>query len=324
MRGVRLDPFIALLLAAATAGTVLPVTGEAAEVAHVGQIVAIGLLFFLYGARLSTAETLSGLARWRLHTAVLGTTYLVFPALGLLIGLVAPDVVGAGLATGVLLLCLVPSTVQSSVAYTSIAGGNVAGAVVSASVSNLLGVFATPLLIGLLMSADAGAQVDASSVLRIMAHLLAPFVAGQLLRRWIGDWVARHDRRLKLIDRGGILLVVYLAFSRGREADVWSQIDAADAALLVVLCLTLLAVALAWTTLLGRLCRFERGDQIALTFCGSHKSLASGLPMAAVIFAPDTVALVVLPLMLYHQFQLIACAYLADRWSQENKNDGSR
>ena len=313
---LRPDPLIVAILVAAAIASVVPATGDVLEVLKRAAVVAIGLLFLLYGARLSTAETLSGLTRWRLHLAALTTTFVAFPLAGLAVQLLDRTVLDgtvltSGLTSGVLLLCLVPSTVQSCIVYTRIAGGNVAGAVVSASMSNLLGVFVTPALVALLMTADA--SVDGGAVVRIVLQLFAPFVLGQLLRPLVGGFVARRDRQLRLFDRGSIVLVVFVAFSEAAEADVWSSLSVWSVLAVAAVCAALLAVAMGWTVLVGRLTRMPRADRVALLFCGSNKSLASGLPIATVLFAPDDVALIVLPLMLYHQMQIITGAVLARR-----------
>jgi sodium/bile acid cotransporter 7 len=308
---LRPDPFIVALLGAAVVASFLPATGIVLDALKWASVVAIGLLFFLYGARLSTAETVAGLTRWQLHVAILSTTFVVFPLLGLATQLLEGNLLRPSLATGVLLLCLVPSTVQSCIVYTRIAGGNVAGAVVSASMSNLLGVFLTPALVALLMTSDA--RIDAGSIFRIVLQLFVPFVLGQLLRPLVGTFVARQDDRLKLFDRGSIVLVVFVAFSEGADAHIWSSLSVWSVLAVALVCAVLLAVAMGWTVLVGRLLRFPRPDRMAMLFCGSNKSLASGLPIASVLFAGDTVALIVLPLMLYHQMQIITGAFLAGR-----------
>ena len=316
----RIDPFLVLLLLVALVGSFLPVTGSGLAAFGVVSMLGIGLLLFLYGARLSAAETLRNLRHWRLQLSILLTTFVVFPLLGLATGLLPDAVLDPSLAPGVLLLCLVPSTVQGCVVYTRLARGNVAAAVVSASTSNLLGVFLTPLLVALLVGGDA--RVDAESVLRVVLQLLAPFVLGQLLRPVVGGWVERHDGALKKFDRSTILLVVYVAFSEGAEAGIWSAAPVSAFLVVAVLCAVLLAVAMGWCLLLGRLAGFERGDRVALLFCGSNKSLASGLPMTSVLFAPDVVALVVLPLMVYHQLQLVVGSVVSARMGRAADDDG--
>lgn len=195
-------------------GIVLPARGGAADVLDWATKIAIAVLFLLYGARLEPREALAGLRHWRLHASVLTVTYVVFPLLGPALRLLVPSVLTTELYTGVLYLCLLPSTVQSSIAFTSIARGNVAGAVVSASLSNLIGVFATPLLVMLLMDAAGGASVSPGSIGLIVVQLLLPFLAGQLLRRWLTG-LLRHTAVTKVVDRGSVYLVVYAAFGAG-------------------------------------------------------------------------------------------------------------
>lgn len=307
----RVDPFLVLLLAAGLVGTFLPARGEALEVVKTVSMVGIGLLFLLYGARLSTAETLRNLRHWRLQLSILATTFLVLPALGLLTQLVPSALLDPRLAAGLVLLMLVPSTVQGCVVYTRMARGNVAAAVVSASTSNLVGVVATPVLVAVLLGGDA--HVGGDAVLRIVLMLLAPFVVGQLLRPVVGGWVERHDPVLRRYDRSTILLVVYVAFSEGAQAGIWASVPAADFGVVLLLCVALLALAMGWCVLLGRVVGFDRGDRVALLFCGANKSLASGLPMTSVLFPGDVLAFVVLPLMVYHQLQLVVGSVLAER-----------
>ena len=212
------DPFVAALIAVVAVAALLPASGRFGEVLGAATKIAIALLFVLYGVRLSPTEAWHGLRHWRLHLLVLGATFVVFPLLGLAAHVLVPAVLTPGLYTGVLMLCLVPSTVQSSIAFTSIAHGNVPAAIVSASLSNMLGVVLTPLLVVLLIHTGGTARVDGSAVLDIVAQLLLPFVLGQLLRPWLAGPVARHPVVTKAFDRGSILLVVYTAFSSEHDA----------------------------------------------------------------------------------------------------------
>ncbi|MDK1472099.1 bile acid:sodium symporter family protein [Streptomyces sp. 549] len=304
------DPFLVLLVATVALAALLPASGPAAEAVSVSSKIAIGLLFFLYGARLSTRETVDGLRHWRLHLTVVACTFLVFPLLGLAARGLVPHVLTEELWHGLLFLCIVPSTVQSSIAFTSMARGNVPAAICAGTYSSLLGIVLTPLLAGLFIASGAG--FSAESLLGIGSQLLLPFLAGQLLRRWIGAFVTRHRAALSLVDRGAILLVVYTAFSQGMTEGVWERISPWRLAGLFGAEAVLLTVMLLLTAYGSRALRFDRADRVTVLFAGSKKSLAAGLPMAAVLFGAQA-SLAVLPLMLFHQMQLMVCAVIARR-----------
>ena len=316
LRRLRIEPFVLAILAAVAVAAVLPATGRAADGLGWVTTVGIAVLFFLYGARLEPRELSAGIRHWRLHSVVLAATFLLFPLLGVLGRWVLIPVLGEPLATGFLFLTLVPSTVQSSITFVSIARGNVGAAVVSASVSNLLGVFLTPLLVLVLMTTDGSVVITGDSVVKIAVQLLLPFVLGQMLRRWVLPVTARITR-LALFDKSVIVLIVYAAFSEGMAEGIWSKVGPAQVVWLIVACCVLLGVVLALTGLASRALRFDSRDAKVVQFCGSKKSLATGLPMAAVLFVGQPVGLMVLPLMLFHQIQLIVCAWLAGRYARE-------
>ncbi|HKS48728.1 MAG TPA: bile acid:sodium symporter family protein [Amycolatopsis sp.] len=311
---LRIDPFILALLATVGIACLLPARGQGAEIASTVSSIGVGVLFFLYGARLSTSEALAGLRHWRLHLTILAATFVLFPLLGLATRLLVPAVLTPTLAAGVIFVCTLPSTVQSSIAFTSIARGNVAAAICAASFSSLVGIVVTPLLVGLLLN-TTGAGFSLHSLTSIALQLLAPFVAGQFARRWIGGWIAAHKKIVGRADRTTILIVVYTAFSEGVVAGIWHEISLLALGGLLVVNVALFFAVLGVLKLATSRLGFSRADQIAIVFCGSKKSLASGLPMATVLFPAGAVGLIVLPLMLFHQAQLMICAVLARRWA---------
>ena len=313
------EPFILMLLGTVVLASLVPARGEMATIVGYAADIGIVLLFFLHGAKLSRDAILSGLRNWKLHLAVLAVTFVAFPLFGL--GLSALPFVTGPLAAGLLFLTLLPSTVQSSIAFTAIARGNVAAAVCSASFSNLLGILVTPALVALLMRTAGSAGISVESVESIVLQLLVPFVAGHLLRPWIGAWVTRRKAMLTIVDRGSILLVVYSAFGAAVVEGLWSRLSLGDLILIGLLCVALLAFVLALTFAVARLMKLPREDAIVLQFCGSKKSLASGVPMAGVLFPPAQVGVILLPLMLFHQLQLVACAVIARRYAESAPPD---
>ena len=318
-----LDPFLLGIFAVAALASLFPATGTAEDVLGWVTRIAIALLFLIYGARLSPRDAWNGVKHWRLHSVILACTYLLFPALGLALRILVPGVISDDLYTGMLFLCLVPSTVQSSIAFTSIARGNVAGAVVSASFSNIIGVFVTPLLVIALMTTTGSVTIDPSSVLDIALQLLLPFAVGQLMRPWVTGWLTRHSAPTKLVDRGSILLVVFAAFSESMNQNVWSSVPVWRIGIVVAVCAALLAVVLAITWYGGKWLGFAFEDRVVLLFCGSKKSLASGLPMAAVLFVGQPVGLIVLPLLIFHQIQLMVCTVIAQHLARRPQSEQS-
>ncbi|AZM92063.1 MULTISPECIES: bile acid:sodium symporter family protein [Streptomyces] len=310
-----LDPYVLALLATVGLAGLLPATGAGATVAEGAAGAAVALLFFLYGARLSTREALDGLRHWRLHLTVLACTFVLFPVLGLAARLLVPGLLTQPLYSGLLFLCLVPSTIQSSIAFTSIARGNVPAAICAGSFSSLAGILLTPLLAAALLGNDAGG-FSLDSLLKIVLQLLLPFLLGQGLRRWVGGFLTRNRKVLGYVDRGSILLVVYAAFSAGVAAGVWHQVSLPRLGALMAVEAVLLAVMLLATWYGSARLGFGRADRVAIQFAGSKKSLAAGLPMASVLFGAQA-SLAVLPLMLFHQMQLMVCAVLARRRARD-------
>jgi len=309
---LHIDPYLLAIVGMVALASVLPCRGAVAVGFGHATTLVIGLLFFLYGARLSPQAAWRGLRHWRLHTLILASTFVLFPLLGVACRVLVPGVLAPDLYLGILVLCMLPSTVQSSIAFTAIAGGNIPAAVCAASASSLLGVVLTPLLVGLTVRTHGG--ISAAGIEGILLQLVVPFGAGQIARPFIGGWLGRNKRLTSLVDRGSILLTVYTAFSEGVASGIWHRVDVGSLATLLVLDAVLLAIVLTATTWASRKLGFSREDEIAVVFCGSKKSLASGIPMVNVLFPASAVGMVVLPIILFHQLQLMVCATLARRY----------
>ena len=313
-----IDGFVAALLAVGVAASLLPCRGNGAIFFEFVTDAGIVLLFFLHGAKLSREAIVDGMLNWRLHLASLAVTFALFPILGLL--LIRIPGLDPALVAGTLYLTLLPSTVQSSIAFTSIARGNVPAAVCAATLSNLFGMFITPVLVAMLMQVPGGqVHVSLDSVKNIALQLLLPFVIGHCSRPWIAAWIARHKSLVGRMDRGTILLVVYTAFSAAVVDGLWSRLSVVSLILMAILSCGLLAFVLVVCWSIGPRLGLNREDSIVLLFCGSKKSLASGVPMAGTLFPAAQVGLIILPLMIFHQIQLIACAVIAKRLAEGSR-----
>ncbi len=310
------DNFTLILIGLVVLATVLPVEGDAARAADLLTNLAIGLLFFLHGAKLPTQAVVAGLAHWRLHGLVFACTFLLFPALGLALRPVIEPAIGPDLYKGMLFLCALPATVQSAIAFTSMARGNVAAAICSAATSSLIGIFITPVLVLMMLGAAVQSMPLGEAIGNITLQLLVPFVAGQIARRWIGGWVDKNKAWLKYVDQTSIYLVIYTAFSRAVVEGIWNTLPVWQLVSLTVVCCLFLALILFIVNVLARLLNFSIEDRITILFAGSKKSLAAGVPMAQVLFAGASMGTLLLPLMLFHQIQLMVCAVLAKRYAR--------
>jgi sodium/bile acid cotransporter 7 len=317
---LKVDWYLVLIMAMVAIASVAPVRGQVAESVDYLVRILIAAVFFLHGGRLSREAVIRGLTHWRLHAVVLAFTFIAFPLLCLGLAALPSSITPRTLAPGLIFLGCLPSTIQSSIAFTAVARGNVAAAVAAASASNLLAVIVTPLLVAITLHAQGGG-VTADSVKAIVLQILVPFLAGHLLRPWIGGFLTTHAKRLSQVDRGTILLVVYSAFSGAVVEGLWRLVSAVDLAKLLVLCSVLLAVVLAGTLAAARLFRFDKADEIAIVFCGSKKSLASGVPMAGAIFQATGAGIALLPLMIFHQIQLMACAAIAQAYAKRQDSE---
>ncbi len=311
-----LDPFTLTLICTVLLASFFPAQGSFVGFFEGLTTAAIALLFFMHGAKLSREAIISGGSHWRLHLWVMCSTFILFPVLGVLFAWWAPVNVSPEIYSGFLYLCILPATVQSAIAFTSIAGGNVAAAVCSASASSLLGIFLSPLLVGMVMHVQ-GASGSLQQVGSIMLQLLVPFVAGHLSRPWIGEWVARHKKWIGKTDQTSILLVVYSAFSEAVTHGIWHKVGIGSLLFIAIVSLVLLGLVLAVNIFVARRLGFNKADEITIVFCGSKKSLANGIPMANILFPAATVGMMVLPLMIFHQLQLMVCAVLAQRYQRQ-------
>lgn len=304
-----IDPFMAGIVGMMILGLILPIPESAVAPIKSISNVGIFILFLLYGARLSTLEVLRGMKNFKLQGAVLLATFLVFPVLGLALQQLTAPFLGAGLAAGLLYVSLLPSTVQSSVAFVAVARGNVPGAIVAATVSNVAGMFITPIFVLWFMGATGSVGTD--SLISILTLLLLPFIIGQIIQRWVGDWLRKHKSLTTMWDRVTILMIVFVAVVTATSAGVWSNVSILNIILVAVISVIFVGIMLLATWFGGKALGLSLEDRIALLMCGSKKSMATGLPMASVLFAPAVAGVIAVPLIIFHQLQLMMCAWLA-------------
>jgi sodium/bile acid cotransporter 7 len=264
----------------------------------------VALIFLIQGLTLPSTALRKGLSQWRLHLLVQSFTFLVFPVLGIVLDRLAGGWLAPDLRLGFLYLAVLPSTITTSVILTGMAGGNTVGALFNAVLSSLLGVFVTPLWVAWLMKASGQQQPLGPVIVEIVTLLLIPLVLGQVLRPPSAAWADRNKKRLGNLSSAIVLFIVYAAFCNSVKQRLWTQHGL--------------------TEVLARALSLTRPDLIAARCCAPQKTLASGVPMAKIIFgAHPGLGLILLPVLLYHPLQLIVCGALASRWGRENALPGT-
>lgn len=296
--------------------------GRSGGVIHLDQITGIGvaIVFFLHGLGLSPKAIKAGVTNWRLHIYIQMATFVIYPLLWVIFGEAFLAYMPSALAFGFCYLLVLPSTISSSVAMTSVGKGNVPGAIFNASLSSVLGVFITPLLIQLFMGFE-GVQLDLmDSVTSIAKLLLVPMIVGQLLRPYLVSFVDRHKSVVNKVDKYVILLIVYNAFCDSVVNGVWSEFSVGLLATSIAICVVTLVIMVHLIQWGARRVKFALPDEVAAVFCGTKKTLAAGIPMAKVIFGADpTLGMILLPIMLYHPIQIFYCAVLANRYARQSE-----
>ncbi|MCH4247269.1 MAG: bile acid:sodium symporter [Acinetobacter populi] len=315
---LAIDRFTILLVLMVILATIVPISGQPAQIFNTLTTIAIAILFFLHGAKLSREAVVQGIMHWKLHALVFAFTFAIFPIIGLMAKPVLLPLLGQQLYWGFLFMCFLPSTVQSSIAFTSVAKGNVAGAVCSASFSNIVGMFITPILVSFFILGKTQHDFDpTASIIKILLLLLVPFILGQILRPYVFPLMSKAPSIVKAFDQGSILMVVYGAFSSAVVAGLWHQVNGWTLFYLTLACSVLLTIIMLLAYYLPKWLGFNREDQVTIFFCSSKKTLASGVPMAQILFIGQPLGMIVLPIMIFHQIQLMVCGVIAAKWSKQ-------
>lgn len=306
----KIDPFIVAILLAFAVGLLWPAPDAIRNgISFAGDIL-VAILFFLYGLRLRTTEVLAGLTSWKVQGLIFASTYIVFPIIGLVSYPLVEPILGEGFATGFLYLAFLPSTIQSSVTFTSIARGDTAGAVCAATLSNVIGMFLTPVYVLVFMNIEGA---SAGSITNVLTQLLLPFIVGQFLQPVLGNRIRKHATPLRIYDQGTVVVIVLAAVADSTAANTWDGVTVWQIGALILISSVLLAIILAFTWYTSGWLKIDRGGRIAVLMCGSKKSLATGLPMAQAIFPAAVIGPIAVPVIIFHQIQLLVCAVIASR-----------
>lgn len=318
MKSLFSDRFIFFILGTLALAWVFPLRGDAVPIAQDVVFVGIFLLFFLHGLRLPRGAALRAAKQWRLQMVIMAFIFIAMPLAGLALVGMAENALPPLLLSGVIFLSILPSTVQSAVSYSSLAGGDTAASVMASALSNLAGVIITPLMAAVLLG-SAGIGLDGNVILKVSIMLLLPFALGQYAQRWLDGWAKRQAKLLTMCDKGVILLALFSSFAAAVGSGQLMLVNGQVMLALLLLLAILLVFAFSGAMLVGGVFRFDRAQRISLLFAGSHKSIATGAPLAAILFGSEA-GLILLPAICYHVAQLTISAPLAARLARTGQS----
>jgi solute carrier family 10 (sodium/bile acid cotransporter), member 7 len=317
---MKIDKFVLSMLLAILVSFFIPWLGAKNSPLHLGLVTkwGVALVFFLHGANLSFKAISQGAANFRLHIFIQGTTFIIYPIIGFLIYFGLAGILSDTIRLGLFYLCALSSTISSSVTMTAIGKGNVAGAVFDASISGILGMIITPFLVSIILTGkEIGHFNLGQAMIDIAKTLLLPFVIGHFSRPILKNILINHKKIISLIDKSVIVLIVFVAFCNSNIEKIWTKIPILELGILIITICCLLAFILFFTNKMAKIFGFNHGDKVAGVFCATTKSLANGAPIAAILFAGNPMmGLIILPIMIYHQLQLIICSFLAGKWGK--------
>lgn len=313
---MRIDPFVLAIALSIVIAFFFPQLGAADSIVPIETISSIGisLIFFFYGLKLSTEAIRSGLTNWKLHVVVQSSTFVLFPLLVLAFYPLAKDTSHEILWLSMLFLAALPSTVSSSVVMVSLAKGNVPAAIFNASISGIIGIMLTPLwLTPFIQQTDI--PIDFSDIyVQLLTEIILPLVVGLLLRKYWGEFAVKNSRGLSLFDKSVILLIIYKSFVHSFEEKIFESVSILELVLMTGIVIALFFLVYGLTGWIGKRLHFNREDRITAQFCGSKKSLVHGTVFSKALFGQSSIiGLILLPLMIFHAFQILIISVLATR-----------
>lgn len=316
------DGFVSLIVGMIVLAYFVPGIGAPGDSVELVQIIhyAIMALFFFYGLRLKPKQLVNDLKNWRLHITIQLLTFLFFPLLVLVFYPFFRSGEYYTLWLSVFFLAALPSTVSSSVVMVSIARGNIPGAIFNASISGIIGILITPMWMSLFLSTTNSDFNFSQTLIDLTVQIFIPVTVGLLLNRFWGAWATRNKRYLSMFDKTVILSIVYNSFSNSFLNGVFMSIPKWTLFLLGTVVIALFFTVFEFAGWLSKRLNFNREEQITVLFSGSKKSLVHGSVMASVLVGASPLGSIFLvPIMIYHAFQLFYVSMVARRFSKENR-----
>ncbi|XP_036043377.1 sodium/bile acid cotransporter 7 isoform X1 [Onychomys torridus] len=269
--------------------------------------IAVATIFFNSGLSLKTEELTSALVHLKLHLFIQIFTLAFFPAtIWLFLQLLSVTSINEWLLKGLQTVGCMPPPVSSAVILTKAVGGNEAAAIFNSAFGSFLGIVVTPLL--LLLFLGSSSSVPFTSIFsQLFVTVVVPLVIGQIVRRYIKDWLERKKPPFGAVSSSVLLMIIYTTF-----CDTFSNphIDL-DKFSLVLILFIIVSIQLSFMLLTFIFSTrnnsgFTPADTVAIIFCSTHKSLTLGIPMLKIVFAGhEHLSLISVPLLIYHPAQIL-------------------
>lgn len=283
----------------------------------------VWVIFFLQGLSLPTHELTAGYKPKRLHVYVLTWNFVVFPLVTGLLLLLLGGWLSEDLHLGFGLLAIMPTTVASAIAFTSLAKGNAANAIFSTVYSNVLAIWVVPAICVAYLTSTTDLVIPLVPLFVKLAMLiLVPLVVGQMVHRMEPVKAATVASKTKWVSQAIILFIVHAAFADSMQSGLMEQLSFGSllTVLAVTLVLLLVVSALVWWGSLPL--KLAHSQRVAAFFCASQKSLATGLPLATSILAATNgamdAALLLIPMICYHPMQLLFAGMITEKLIQND------
>ncbi|XP_035148768.1 sodium/bile acid cotransporter 7 isoform X9 [Callithrix jacchus] len=269
--------------------------------------IAVATIFFNSGLSLKTEELTSALVHLKLHLFIQIFTLAFFPAtIWLFLQLLSITPINEWLLKGLQTVGCMPPPVSSAVILTKAVGGNEAAAIFNSAFGSFLGIVITPLL--LLLFLGSSSSVPFTSIFsQLFMTVVVPLIIGQIVRRYIKDWLERKKPPFGAVSSSVLLMIIYTTF-----CDTFSNpnIDL-DKFSLVLILVIIFSIQLSFMLLTFIFSTrnnsgFTPADTVAIIFCSTHKSLTLGIPMLKIVFAGhEHLSLISVPLLIYHPAQIL-------------------
>ena len=323
LNALKRNAFTLWLLVAVGLAVLFPGPAAAGGVLapEITTLLGVWVIFFLQGLSLPTHELTAGYLPKRLHVFVLGWNFVLFPLVTILLLWPLSGLLSEDLSLGFGLLAIMPTTVASAIAFTSLAKGNAANAIFSTVYSNVLAIWVVPAICVAYLSSTMELEIPLIPlIVKLALLILLPLVVGQMVHRMEPLKAAAAASKMKWLSQAIILFIVHAAFAESMQSGLMQQLTVSSllSVLVITVLLLLLVSALVWWGS-GPL-KLEHSERVAGFFCASQKSLATGLPLATSILAATNgaldAALLLVPMICYHPLQLLFAGMISHRISR--------